>query len=148
MKFETVFLKNFALGIDVPVGIVVEIGEEAVGVRVGVDLGDIDAVAAGEQRHVDAGTADDDGIVAAESGSLIKRVGDLRAGNVKVAVGEDDVAAILEGAAAGEGVEGLVAENDGLADGERAETLVIVGNEEQQRAVAADAPAFGNADQL
>ena len=73
-------------------------------------------------------------------------MGDLRAGDVEVAVGEDDVAAVLEGLAAGEGVEGLVAEDDGLADGEGAETLVVGRDAEQQRAVAADAPALGNAD--
>ena len=73
-------------------------------------------------------------------------MGDLRAGDVEVAVGEDDVATVLEGLAAGEGVEGLVAEDDGLADGEGAETLVVGRDAEQQRAVAADAPALGNAD--
>lgn len=114
----------------------------------GVDLGDVDAVAAGEERHVDAGTADDDGVVAAERGGCIERVGDLRAGDVEVAVGEDDVAAVLEGLAAGEGVEGLVAEDDGLADGEGAETLVVGRDAEQQRAVAADAPSSGKRRRL
>ena len=125
-----------------PVGAAVEAGKEAVGLGLGIDLGDADAVAAVEQSHVDAGTADDNGIVPGEGGGFAEGVDDDRAGDIQLAVGEDDVAAVLERLAAGEGIERLAAENDGLADGEGLEAPEIGGDAEQQLAVPADAPVF------
>ena len=145
-QLEAVFLENLALGRDAPIGIVIEPGEKAVGIGVGEDLGDADAVAAAEQGHIDACAADDNGIVAAEGGGFAEGVDDHRAGDVKLAVREDDVAAVLQGPAAGKGVERFAPKDDGLADGERLEALEVGGNAEQQRTVAADAPVFGNAD--
>ena len=96
LKLETVFLEDLALGRDAPIGIVIEPGEKAVGIGVGEDLGDADAVAAAEQGHIDACAADDNGIVAAEGGGFAEGVNDHRAGDVKLAVREDDVAAVLQ----------------------------------------------------
>ena len=61
---KAVFLHLRALALDVPVGAVVKTGEKAVRLRVGIHHGDKNAVAAVEQRHIDARPADDDGVIA------------------------------------------------------------------------------------
>ena len=116
LKLEAVFLEHLALVLDAPVGAAVEAGKEAVSVRRGVYLGDADALAAVEQRHVDACAADDESVVPAEGDGLVKGVDDLRTGDAALAAGENDVAAVLEGLAAGEGVERFAPEDDGPAD--------------------------------
>ena len=51
-----------------------------------------------------------------------------------------------EGTAAGEGLEGLAAEDDGAAGGGPAEALEVVGDGDEQAVVLADAPIFGDVD--
>ena len=137
-------------GLDLPAGQLVQIGEEGVGAGCGgVHLCQIHPLALTQQGGVYTAAADDPQLVLL--GTLGQCQGGLGAGDdlhalpVEIHVaGDDDIAALGQGLAAGEGVQRLAAQDDGAVNGQGAEALHVRGQGEQQSPLMADGPVLVN----
>mgnify|MGYP002589474497 CR=1 FL=1 len=107
-----------------------------------------DASGSDTQTPPDGGSDDPDVVVLGIHGELQRLVvaaHDVAAvpGEVGVA-GDDDVAPVLQGLAAGEGLQGLAAQDHGAAHRQVPETLHVGGQVEEQAAFPADGPVSVN----
>ena len=142
-KTNALFFQHLALFRDLPVRIGVQIGEIPICGIGGLNFGHISGVAFVQQGTVHTLPTDNKGILRCLGQQAVHMGKNLRPLHLIVwGGGQDQVAAALQGLAAGKGGKGLASQDDRMAGGQFFEPLQVGADIDQLVAALSDGPVF------